>query len=114
LRRVRDFAEVRGTGIVTEDVATEALELLEVDGAGLDRHDRQLLVTMAEKFAGGPVGVSTLAIAVGEEADTIEDVFEPYLLQQGLVKRTPRGRVLTERGYEHLGLPAPEGHASLF
>jgi holliday junction DNA helicase RuvB len=114
LRRVRDFAEVRGTGIVTEEVATEALELLEVDGAGLDRHDRQLLVTMAEKFAGGPVGVSTLAIAVGEEADTIEDVFEPYLLQQGLVKRTPRGRVLTERGYEHLGLPAPEGHASLF
>jgi Holliday junction DNA helicase RuvB len=69
---------------------------------------------MAEKVAGGPVGVTTLAIAVGEEADTIEDVFEPYLLQQGLVKRTPRGRVLTERGYEHLGLPAPVGHASLF
>ena len=85
--------------------------LLEVDGAGLDRHDRQLLAAIAEKFAGGPVGVSTLAAAVGEEADTIEDVFEPYLLQQGLVKRTPRGRVLTERGYEHLGLPAPEGHA---
>jgi Holliday junction DNA helicase RuvB len=114
LRRVRDFAEVRGTGSVKGKVATEALELLEVDGAGLDRHDRQLLATMAEKFGGGPVGLSTLAVAVGEEADTIEDVFEPYLLQQGLVKRTPRGRVLTERGYEHLGLPAPEGHASLF
>ena len=114
LRRVRDFAEVRGTGAVKGKVATEALELLEVDGAGLDRHDRQLLATMAEKFGGGPVGLSTLAVAIGEEADTIEDVFEPYLLQQGLVKRTPRGRVLTERGYEHLGLPAPEGHASLF
>jgi len=114
LRRVRDFAQVRGTGVISEEVANEALELLEVDGAGLDRHDRQLLSLMAEKFAGGPVGLSTLAVAVGEEADTIEDVFEPYLLQQGLVKRTPRGRVLTERGYEHLGIPAPEGHASLF
>jgi Holliday junction DNA helicase RuvB len=114
LRRVRDFAEVRGEGVVSERVAIEALEMLEVDGAGLDRHDRRLLATMAEKFAGGPVGLSTLAVAVGEEPDTIEDVFEPYLLQQGLVKRTPRGRVLTERAYEHLGLPAPEGHASLF
>jgi Holliday junction DNA helicase RuvB len=115
LRRVRDYAEVRGTGVVTEAIATEALEMLEVDGAGLDRHDRQLLATMAEKFAGGPVGLSTLAVAVGEEADTIEDVFEPYLLQQGLVKRTPRGRVLTERGYGHLGLPAPgDGKAALF
>jgi Holliday junction DNA helicase RuvB len=114
LRRVRDFAEVKGTGSVDGGVATEALEMLEVDGAGLDRHDRQLLAMMAEKFAGGPVGLSTLAVAIGEEADTIEDVFEPYLLQQGLVKRTPRGRVLTERGYDHLGLPAPEGHASLF
>ena len=88
--------------------------MLEVDGAGLDRHDRRLLATIAEKFGGGPVGLSTLAVAIGEEADTIEDVFEPYLLQQGLIKRTPRGRVLTERGYEHLGLPVPEGAASLF
>ncbi|MGZ5326630.1 MAG: Holliday junction DNA helicase RuvB C-terminal domain-containing protein, partial [Solirubrobacterales bacterium] len=79
-----------------------------------DRHDRQLLETMATKFAGGPVGLSTLAVAVGEEEDTIEDVFEPYLLQQGLLKRTPRGRVLTERAYGHLGLPVPEGSASLF
>ncbi|MSO41177.1 MAG: Holliday junction branch migration DNA helicase RuvB [Solirubrobacterales bacterium] len=114
LRRVRDFAEVRGEGVVTDEVASEALEMFEVDAAGLDRHDRQLLETMASKFAGGPVGLSTLAIAVGEEADTIEDVFEPYLLQQGLIKRTPRGRVLTERGYEHIGLALPEGHASLF
>ncbi|MGH2957829.1 MAG: Holliday junction branch migration DNA helicase RuvB [Solirubrobacterales bacterium] len=114
LRRVRDFAEVKGRGAIDGAVAVEALEMMEVDGAGLDRHDRQLLETIAGKFAGGPVGLSTLAVAVGEEPDTIEDVFEPYLLQQGLVKRTPRGRVLTERAYEHLGLPVPEGMASLF
>ena len=114
LRRVRDFAQVRGDGRVDETVATEALEMLEVDGSGLDRHDRRLLLTIAEKFSGGPVGLSTLAVAIGEEQDSVEDVFEPYLLQQGLVKRTPRGRVLTERGYEHLGLEAPEGVASLF
>jgi holliday junction DNA helicase RuvB len=114
LRRVRDFAEVKGRRPIDEGVATEALEMLEVDSAGLDRHDRQLLEMIAGKFGGGPVGLSTLAVAIGEEADTIEDVFEPYLLQQGLVKRTPRGRVLTERAYEHLGLPVPEGMASLF
>ncbi|MGH2923899.1 MAG: Holliday junction branch migration DNA helicase RuvB [Solirubrobacterales bacterium] len=110
LRRVRDFAEVKGSGEVSAAIATEALEMLEVDGAGLDRHDRQLLEMIAAKFGGGPVGLSTLSVAVGEEADTIEDVFEPYLLQQGLIKRTPRGRVLTERAYEHLGLPVPSGH----
>ncbi|MDP9188734.1 MAG: Holliday junction branch migration DNA helicase RuvB [Actinomycetota bacterium] len=114
LRRVRDFAQVRGTGSITPEVAAEALEMLEVDGAGLDRHDRQLLQTIAAKFGGGPVGLSTIAVSIGEEADTIEDVFEPYLLQQGLIKRTPRGRVITERAYEHLGLPVPEAHASLF
>jgi holliday junction DNA helicase RuvB len=114
LRRVRDFAEVKGRGAIDRAVAVEALEMLEVDGAGLDRHDRQLLETIAGKFGGGPVGLSTLAVAIGEEPDTIEDVYEPYLLQQGLVKRTPRGRVLTERAYEHLGLPVPEGMASLF
>jgi Holliday junction DNA helicase RuvB len=86
--------------------------MLEVDAVGLDRHDRQLLETIAAKFAGGPVGLSTLAVAIGEEADTIEDVFEPYLLQQGLIKRTPRGRVLTERAYEHLGLAVPETQAA--
>jgi holliday junction DNA helicase RuvB len=114
LRRVRDFAEVKDRGRVDRELASDALEMLEVDRAGLDRHDRRLLELMASKFAGGPVGLSTLAVAVGEEADTIEDVFEPYLLQQGLIKRTPRGRVLTERAYEHLGLPVPEGMASLF
>jgi holliday junction DNA helicase RuvB len=114
LRRVRDYAEVKDRGAIDAEIASEALEMLEVDRAGLDRHDRQLLQLMASKFGGGPVGLSTLAVAIGEEADTIEDVFEPYLLQQGLVKRTPRGRVLTERAYEHLGLPVPEGMASLF
>jgi holliday junction DNA helicase RuvB len=114
LKRVRDFAEVRGAGVVTGDVAREALGLLEVDGAGLDRHDRTILEAIATRFSGGPVGLSTLAAAVDEERDTIEDVYEPYLLQLGLMKRTPRGRVITERGFEHLGLPVPEGAASLF
>jgi holliday junction DNA helicase RuvB len=114
LRRVRDFAEVKDRGKIDRGLASDALEMLEVDSAGLDRHDRQLLEIIAGKFGGGPVGLSTLAVAIGEEADTIEDVFEPYLLQQGLVKRTPRGRVLTERAYEHLGLPVPDGMASLF
>ena len=115
LKRVRDFAEVRGEGVITGAVAADALEMLEVDSAGLDRHDRTLLSTMATKFSGGPVGLSTLAAAIDEEGDTIEDVFEPYLLQQGLIKRTPRGRVVTERGFEHLGMPVPErAAASLF
>ena len=110
LRRVRDFAEVKERGDIDAEIASDALEMLEVDRAGLDRHDRQLLQLMASKFGGGPVGLSTLAVAIGEEADTVEDVFEPYLLQQGLVKRTPRGRVLTERAYEHLGFPVAGGH----
>jgi Holliday junction DNA helicase RuvB len=114
LKRVRDFAQVKGQGTIDTGVAVAALEMLEVDAGGLDRSDRSLLRTVAEKFAGGPVGLSTLAVAIGEEQDTIEDVLEPYLLQQGLLKRTPRGRVLTERAYEHLGLPAPEGAKSLF
>jgi len=114
LRRVRDFAEVKERGRVDEALASEALEMLEVDRAGLDRHDRQLLETIAKKFGGGPVGLSTLSVAIGEEPDTIEDVYEPYLLQQGLIKRTPRGRVLTERAYEHLGVEVPAGAASLF
>jgi len=119
LRRVRDFAEVRSTGSISEDVADEALVLLEVDSAGLERLDREILRTIIEKFEGGPVGLSTLAIAVGEERDTIEDVYEPYLLQQGLIKRTPRGRVAMPRAYEHIGLePQSAAHsaadASLF
>jgi holliday junction DNA helicase RuvB len=114
LKRVRDFAEVKGSGEIGAAVAADALVMLEVDDGGLDRSDRALLETIATKFAGGPVGLSTLAIAIGEEQDTIEDVLEPYLLQQGLLKRTPRGRVLTQRAFEHLGLPAPDGAASLF
>ncbi|MGH2981355.1 MAG: Holliday junction branch migration DNA helicase RuvB [Solirubrobacterales bacterium] len=112
LKRVRDFAQVKGEGKVTAQVAAAALEMLEVDLAGLDRHDRILLETVATKFSGGPVGLSTLAVAMGEEADTIEDVLEPYLLQQGLLKRTPRGRVLTQRAFEHLDIPVPEGAAA--
>ncbi len=114
LKRVRDFAEVRGSGVITGAVADEALGLLEVDAAGLDRHDRTILETIAVKFGGGPVGLSTLAASVDEEQETIEDVYEPYLLQQGLLKRTPRGRVITERGFAHLGLPVPESATSLF
>ena len=107
LRRVRDYAEVRHGGRVTEAVASEALDLLEVDDQGLDRLDREILRTICDKFGGGPVGLSTLAVAVGEEQDTIEDVYEPYLLQQGLIERTPRGRMATARAWAHLGLDAP-------
>jgi holliday junction DNA helicase RuvB len=108
LRRVRDVAEVRHEGAVTTVVAEEALALLEVDGAGLERFDRELLRCVVEKFGGGPVGLSTLAVALGEEAETIEDVYEPYLLQLGFLQRTPRGRVVTELGRGHLGsLPDP-------
>jgi Holliday junction DNA helicase RuvB len=107
LKRVRDYAEVRESGVVTASVAAEALDLLEVDHEGLDRLDREILRTICEKFSGGPVGLSTLAVAVGEEPDTIEDVYEPYLLQRGLIERTPRGRAATRRAYEHLGLKAP-------
>jgi Holliday junction DNA helicase RuvB len=103
LRRVRDFAEVRHSGAVTLDVAREALELLEVDEAGLERTDRELLSAVANKFGGGPVGLSTLAVTLGEEPDTIEDVYEPYLLQLGFLQRTPRGRVITSLGREHVG-----------
>ncbi len=115
LKRVRDFAEVRMEGVVTSAAAEAALEMLEVDELGLDRLDREILGAICAKFGGGPVGLSTLAVAVGEEQDTIEDVYEPYLLQQGLIKRTPRGRAATAAAFEHLGLeaPAPAG-ASLF
>jgi Holliday junction DNA helicase RuvB len=103
LRRVRDVAEVRHAGVITTGIAEEALELLEVDEAGLERFDRELLRAVIEKFGGGPVGLSTLAVALGEEAETIEDVYEPYLLQLGFLQRTPRGRVVTELGREHVG-----------
>ena len=103
LRRVRDVAEVRHAGAVTLEVAREALELLEVDGEGLERTDRELLSAIAHKFGGGPVGLSTLAVSLGEEPDTIEDVYEPYLLQLGFLQRTPRGRVITALGSAHIG-----------
>jgi Holliday junction DNA helicase RuvB len=107
LKRVRDYAEVRGNGIVSAQVAQAALDLLQVDHEGLDRLDREILRAICEKFGGGPVGLSTLAVAVGEEQDTIEDVYEPYLLQRGLIERTPRGRVATRRAFAHLSLDAP-------
>jgi Holliday junction DNA helicase RuvB len=109
LRRVRDVAEVRHDGAVTLEVAREALELLEVDAHGLERVDRELLGAVVQKFDGGPVGLSTLAVALGEEPDTIEDVYEPYLLQLGLIQRTPRGRVVTKLGRAHVGAAAADG-----
>jgi len=114
LKRVRDFAEVRGAGRIDAAVAREGLELLEVDEQGLDRLDRDILRAVCEKFRGGPVGLSTLSVAVGEEPDTIEDVYEPYLLQRGLLMRTPRGRVATELAFAHLGLERAETGQRLF
>jgi holliday junction DNA helicase RuvB len=115
LRRVRDVAEVRHEGAVTPAIAHEALELLEVDEHGLERADRSLLEAIAGKFGGGPVGLSTLAVALGEEPDTIEDVYEPYLLQLGFIQRTPRGRIVTELGRRHVGAvaqtPEPDAEA---
>jgi Holliday junction DNA helicase RuvB len=107
LRRVRDYAEVRMEGILSADAARAALQLLEVDERGLDRLDREILRAICEKFDGGPVGLSTLAVAVGEEQDTIEDVYEPHLLREGLIKRTPRGRAATAAAFAHLGLDPP-------
>jgi len=104
LRRVRDYAQVRADGIITKDVADQALAMLEVDWRGLDNTDRKFLQTIVEKFDGGPVGIETIAAAIGEERDTIEDVYEPYLLQIGFLQRTPRGRVATRLAYEHLGV----------
>jgi len=107
LRRIRDVAEVRHAGAVTLEVTREALELLEVDEAGLERTDRELLSAIVHKFGGGPVGLSTIAVSLGEEPDTIEDVYEPYLLQLGYLQRTPRGRVITALGRDHIGAAVP-------
>ena len=111
LRRVRDWAEVRGTGTVTAEAASSALELLEVDELGCDRLDREILTVLCTTYSGRPVGLSTLSIAVGEESDTIEEVYEPYLVQCGLISRTARGRTATMRAYEHLGLEPPRDSA---
>jgi Holliday junction DNA helicase RuvB len=113
LRRVRDVAEVRHQGSITTEIAREALQLLEIDEQGLDREARDLLRTIAEKFDGGPVGVKTLAASLGEEDETIEDVYEPYLLQLGFIQRTPRGRTITKLGRAHIGV-APAGEPKLF
>lgn len=110
LRRLRDFAEVRGDGVLTLEMVQAGLELLEVDALGLDLADRRLLLSMAERYGGGPVGLDTLAAAVGEDVGTVEDVLEPYLLQQGFLQRTPRGRVLTAQAYAHLHLALPQNY----
>lgn len=109
LKRVRDFAQVRYDGVITEEVARFALDLLDIDKVGLDQTDRKMLLTMIEKFGGGPVGLDTLAASINEESETIEDVYEPYLLQLGYIQRTPRGRVVTRLGYAHFGMTPPEG-----
>lgn len=108
LKRVRDYAQVRNNGIVSIDIVKEALSLLEVDDKGLDHTDHEILTTMIEKFAGGPVGLDTLAAAIGEDAGTIEDVYEPYLIKCGFINRTPRGRVVTQQGYEQMGAQMPQ------
>lgn len=108
LRRTRDFAQVRSDNSINQDIASQALSLLEVDKAGLDKIDRALLSTMIEMYHGGPVGIGTIAMNVGEDIDTVEDMYEPYLLQQGFIQRTARGRVVTEKAYLHLGYPIPE------
>jgi Holliday junction DNA helicase RuvB len=107
LRRVRDYAQVRSDGRIDEDLAGRALEVFEVDEKGLDRTDRAILEAVAVRFGGGPVGLSTLAVAIAEDAETVEDVYEPFLLQLGLLHRTPRGRVATPAAYDHLGLIDP-------
>jgi holliday junction DNA helicase RuvB len=115
LRRVRDYAQVRSDGRVTAEIAGQALAMLEIDENGLDEMDKRILETIILKFAGGPVGISSLAVAVGEEPDTIEEVYEPYLIMEGFLNRTPQGRVATERGYKKLQLkPAAAGEARLF
>jgi len=114
LRRVRDFSEVRHEGHITRPICLAALELFQVDAEGLDKLDRDVLLTICQKFDGGPVGLDTLAVAVGEEADTLQDVYEPYLIMRGFLKRTPRGRVLTRTGFRHCGVEPPAGPATLF
>ena len=104
LKRVRDFAQVKYDGVITKEVAIFALDLLEVDKLGLDNSDRLILTTMMEKFTGGPVGLDTLAAAIGEDSGTLEEVYEPYLIKNGFIQRTPRGRIVTEFAYQHMGV----------
>ena len=109
LKRVRDFAQVKADGVITAEVAREALDILEVDRLGLDQIDRGILMTMITKFGGGPVGTAAVATTIGEDQETVEEVYEPYLVQTGLIVRTPRGRMVTREAYEHCGIPFPEG-----
>ncbi|MCX5858394.1 MAG: Holliday junction branch migration DNA helicase RuvB, partial [Proteobacteria bacterium] len=114
LRRVRDFAEVKANGVITHEIAERALSLYEVDQMGFDRMDRKILLTIMEKFRGGPVGVETLAAAINEDKDTIEEVYEPYLIQCGFLNRTPRGRVATDHAYRHFGIRMEGRNPELF
>jgi Holliday junction DNA helicase RuvB len=114
LKRVRDYAEVKGDGTIDGTIAREALDAFEVDQKGFDQMDRKLLLALIEKFSGGPVGVESLAAAIGEERVTIEDVYEPYLIQEGYLQRTARGRVASTRAYEHFGLKSPGAQKELF
>jgi Holliday junction DNA helicase RuvB len=114
LKRVRDFAEVRADGVIDTGVAASALEILEVDPLGLDNLDRAILETIIGKFRGGPVGIDSIAAAVSEDKDTIEDVYEPFLIRQGLIAKTPRGRVVTPLAYSHLNIAAPRMQKGLF
>jgi Holliday junction DNA helicase RuvB len=104
LKRVRDFAEVRYDGVISKQVASDTLDLLDVDTMGLDRYDKEILLTIMQKFGGGPVGLDTLAASIGEDAGTIEDVYEPYLVKNGFLNRTPKGRVATDYAYDHFGM----------
>ena len=113
LKRVRDFAEVKGSAVITDEIADEALQMLEVDKVGLDHTDRRMLEAMIEKFGGGPVGLETIAAAISETRETIEDIYEPFLMQLGFIVRTPRGRVVTKAGYEHMGIVYPKSIEAL-
>jgi Holliday junction DNA helicase RuvB len=113
LRRVRDFAEVEADGIINREVASRALDMLEVDERGLDKMDRHIMLTIIEKFDGGPIGLGSLSAAVSEEKDTLEDVYEPFLIQQGYIKRTPQGRIATKRAYAHFGIQAREAEGPI-
>ena len=113
LRRVRDFAQIKGNGSIDVKIAKYALEALNVDDSGLDEMDNRILTTIIEKFKGGPVGISTIATAVGEEAGTIEEVHEPFLIMEGFIQRTARGRIVTDKAYKHLNLPKYPGGAQL-
>ena len=104
LRRIRDFAQVAGDNMITKEIAETGLQRLEIDNLGLEKYDREILLSIIQNFGGGPVGAETLAISIGESIDTLEDYYEPYLIQCGLIQRTPRGRIVTEKAYTHLGL----------